>query len=329
MGGGDRNDALAGSVKRAPTIRAVTLPETMEGHPAAQSDHFITLGMRTFVAGTVGALLLVVAYVPVRAQRKALRANSATTSAALEAPVVIPFTRGARHLRTLRVRVGADSADSLFDTGGGRTVISPRDSALLGCTPGGRGFGVRLTGEVLCGHSCASVALGVEPFEVTNDAGVLHLATMLGPGAPAVRGMIAFMERPVWTLDPERGRLWVDQVSPITALASDGGAPASVSPASDPVGVYRTTTLVGGHPHDGVMEIRREKGTLVGEALDVGEDDVHLLYDVAMRGDTLGYDIHIPGTVPVRLVFDGATGRGIWGDGGVKRGGSVEMVKVR
>lgn len=375
-------------------------------------------------------------------------------SASLAQPVIIPFTRGARHLRTVWVRVGADSADYLFDTGGGITVISPRDSALLGCTPGGRGFGVRLTGEVLSGHNCANVTLGIGPFEVTNDAGVLDLTTMLGPGAPAVRGMIAlnsfagraltldlahermvvetpsslaervrhmtpvpmrlatgehggqlavyvgvrarngamlwmewdsennvstlvspqalsllggdstsrmndlpvalasgmnvvipmmtkanmihdgvlsaaFMERATWTVDLEHGRLWAGPVMPLASLPESGSVVARVPPSRDPVGLYRTTTFVGGHPHVGVMEIRRDGDKLLAEARDVGEDDEHALYDLVMHGDTLGYDIHIPGPVPVRVVFDGFTGRGTWGDGGVKRGGAVEMVKVR
>lgn len=354
----------------------------------------------------------------------------------------------------MRVRVGIDSADYLFDTGGGITVISPRDSALLGCTPGGRGFGVRLTGEVLSGHNCANVMLGVGPLEVTSDAGVMDLAAMLGPRARAVRGMIglnsfaghaltldlahdrmvlettaslaerarhmtpvpmriatgehggqltvyvglrarngamlwmewdsennastlvspqalallggdsssrmtdltvmiapgvdvvvpmmtkanmihdgvlsaAFMERAEWTADLEHGRLWVGPIAPVTALPDSGTVTAHVPPSSDPIGVYRTTTYVGGHPHPGVMEIKREGGKLLAEGRDVGEDDVHTLYDVAMHGDTLSYDIHIPNAVPVRVLFDGATGRGTWGDGGVKRGGTVEMVKVR
>lgn len=354
----------------------------------------------------------------------------------------------------MRVRVGADSADYLFDTGGGVTVISPRDSALLGCTPGSRGFGVRLTGEVLSGHTCANVTLGVGPLQLTNDAGVLDLAAQLGPGAPAVRGMIAlnsfaghaltldlahermvvetsaslaervrhmtpvpmrvatgehgeqltvyvgvrarngamlwmeldsennastlispqalallggdstsrmtdlpiplapsvdvvipmmtkanmihdgvlsaaFIERAIWTVDLEHGRLWVGPLSPVTSVANGDSSRARVAPSTDPVGVYRTTTSVGGHPHVGVMEIRREGGKLVAGGRDVGEDDIHELYDVAMNGDTLSYDIHIPNAVPVRVVFDGVAGKGTWGDGGVKRGGTVEMVKVR
>jgi hypothetical protein len=409
--------------------------------------------MRSLIPGATCALLLVAAAEPVRAQHDAFVTTPAPT--ALAAPVTIPLTRGAGHLRTIKVRVGRDSADYLFDTGGGITVISPQDSAMLGCTPGGKGFGVRLTGEALAGRTCANVTLGVGPLAVRIDAGVMDLAAMLGPRAPAVRGMISlnafdgqaltldlaherlivetpaslatrvkgmtpvpmrlatgehggqltvyvglrarngamlwfewdsennastlispqalallggdstsrvtdlpvalapglevviptmtkgnmihdgglsagFLERAVWTVDLAHSRLWVGPVAPITTLAAvTAEAPAPVPPSRDPTGVYRTTTHVGARTNAGVMEIRREHGSLVAFARDVGEDDSHPLYDVEMRGDTLRYDIHIPGPVPVQVVFDGLSGRGTWGDGGVKRGGVTEAVKVR
>jgi hypothetical protein len=373
-------------------------------------------------------------------------------ASSLAEPVTIPFIRGAGHLRTIKVRVGQDSADYLFDTGGGVTVISPQDSALLGCTPGGRAFGVRLTGEVLSGRTCANVTVGVGPLQVTTDAGVMDLAKLVGPGAPKVRGLVSlnafegraltldlahermivetptslaarvrqmtpvpmrlatgehggqltvyvglrarngamlwfewdsennastlvspealallggdstsrmtdlpitlapaldavipmmtkgnmihdgvlsagFMERATWTVDLAHGKLWVGPIAPIAALA--GGNDPVIPPSRDAVGVYRTSTHVGARTNAGVMVIRRENGRLVAEARDVGEDGVHPLYDVVMHGDTLSYAIHIPGPVPVQMVFDGLTGKGTWGDGGVKRGGVTEAVKVR
>lgn len=402
--------------------------------------------------GATCALLCFAVAAPARAQRSAFAAT--TNAATLAAPVTIPLSRGAGHLRTLKVRVGTDSADYLFDTGGGITVISPQDSATLGCTPGGRGFGVRLTGEVLSGPTCANVALGVGPFHVVSDAGVMDLARMLGSRAPAVRGMIAlnafagraltldlahermivetpaslearvrgmtelpmrlatgehggqltvyvgvrakngamlwmewdsennastliapqalallggdstrrmtdlpvtlasgvttvipmmtksnmihdgvlsagFMERAVWTVDLARGRLWVGPITPIATLPDSSAAAAVTPPSRDPVGVYHTLVHVGARTNTGVMEIRRENGRLVAFGRDIGEDETHELHDVAMHGDTLRYDIHIPGPVPMQLVFDGLTGKGTWGDGGVKRGGAAEAVKVR
>ena len=409
--------------------------------------------MRSISSGAVGALLLSVSSFGAAAQQDA---RALTSGSRVSAPVTIPFTRGPAHLRTIKVPVGADSADYLFDTGGGVTVLSPQDSALLGCTPGGQRFGVRLTGEVLSGRTCANVTLDVGPFRVTTDAGVMDLAKLLGPGAPKVRGMVSlnafegraltldlahermivetpaslaarvrqmtplpvrlatgehggqlavyvgvrarngamlwfewdsennastlvspaaltllggdstsrmtdlpvtlargldvvipmmtkgnmihdgvlsagFMERAVWTVDLAHGKLWVGQIAPITALV--GGASSSsasiLPPSRDPAGVYRTRTHVGSRVNAGVMEIRRENGGIVAWARDVGEDEVHPLYDVSMHGDTLRYDIHIPGPVPVAVVFDGLTGKGTWGDGGIKRGGVTEAVKVR
>ena len=407
--------------------------------------------MRSIITAALAALLLPVSSNDGLAQQ----ASTASRASSTAAPVTIPFTRGPGHLRTIKVRVGTDSADYLFDTGGGVTVISPQDSALLGCTPGGRGFGVRLTGEALSGRTCANVALGVGPFTVTTDAGVMDLARLLGPGAPKVRGQVSlnafvgraltldlahermivespaslaervrhmtpvpmriatgehggqltvyvglrarngamlwfewdsennastlvspealallggdstrrmtdlpvtlasglevtipmmtkgnmihdgvlsagFMERAVWTVDLAQGKLWVGPVASISAMVTAESAAAPLAPPSrDPVGLYRTTTHVGARANAGVMEIRRDKGRLVAFARDVGEDDVHELHDVAMRGDTLSYAIHIPGPVPVQVVFDGLSGKGTWGDGGVKRGGVTEAVKVR
>jgi hypothetical protein len=408
--------------------------------------------MHAPIIGAGCALLLVTAAAPAAAQLHT--STSTSTDGRLSAPVILPLTRGPAHLRTIKVRVGSDSADYLFDTGGGITVISPHDSAALGCTPGGRGFGVRLTGEVLSGTNCANVTLGVGPFEVTTDAGVMDLSRLLGPRAPVVRGLISlnafegraitldlardrvvvetpsslaervrhmtpvpmriatgehggqltvyvglrakngamlwfewdsennastliapqalallggdstrqmtdlpvtlapgvdvvlpvmrkanmihdgvlsagFMERAVWTVDLSHGRLWVGPVSPVLALSEANSSARTATPAHHPVGVYETTTIVGGRPQHGLMEIRRVDGRLVAQGRGIGEDDVHPLYDVAMSGDTLTYNIHLPDPVPVRIVFDGLSGKGIWGDGGVKRGGATEAVKRR
>jgi hypothetical protein len=168
------------------------------------------------------------------------------------------------------------------------------------------------------------------------------LSVTLAPGVDVVIPMMTkanmihdgvlsagFMERAVWTVDLAHSRLWVGPITPLATLPDSNAARSPVPPSRDPVGVYRTTTHVGTRANVGVMEIRRDGGRLVASARDLGEDDVHSLYDVAMHGDTLSYDIHIPGPVPVRLVFDGLAGKGTWGDGGVKRGGATEAVKVR
>ena len=108
-------------------------------------------------------------------------------------PDTLQLHRGPGHLRTLTVRVAGRDVEYLFDTGGGVTVISPEDSAALGCVPGGKGFGVRLTGEPLRGRNCANVDLAIGRIESRTDAGVMDLAKLLGPGAPPVHGMISLM----------------------------------------------------------------------------------------------------------------------------------------
>lgn len=147
----------------------------------------------------------------------ALAVLGAPALAAQRAPIEIPLQHGRGQLRTMRVRVGGDTADYMFDTGGGVTVISPQDSARLGCTPGGAGFGVRLTGQQLSGRKCANVTLGVGPFDATDDAGVMDLAKMVG--APNVRGMIAlpsFRDRAI-TLDLAHDRLIVETPKSLAA----------------------------------------------------------------------------------------------------------------
>jgi hypothetical protein len=394
------------------------------------------------------------AFTPLLAHAQRDAARSPSVAPALENPAVIPLQRGPGHLRTLRVQVGGDSADYLFDTGGGVTVISPQDSALLGCVAGGRGFGVRLTGEALTGRNCANVTIGVGPLQVTTDAGVMDLARLLGPNVPRVRGLISlsafegraitldlaherlivetpaslaervktmtdvpvriatgehggqltayvgvraqngamlwlewdsennastlmapyaiallggdsasrasdlrvalapgrgvvipvlrkdnmihdgvlsagFIERAVWTVDLAHGRMWAGPIAPVLALDTTRASGQPVLPSRDAVGVYETTTMVGGRPQHGVMQIRRENGKLVGVARGIGEDDPLPLYDVAMTGDTLTYDIHLPNPLPIRIVFEGLSGTGTWGDGGVKRGGATTAVKRR
>ncbi|HEX6533728.1 MAG TPA: hypothetical protein VF041_03975, partial [Gemmatimonadaceae bacterium] len=396
-----------------------------------------------FAAALTALVITTAPGTPERPVRPAVRT-------ATDVPVVIPLQRHAGHLRTIRVRVGADTADFLFDTGGGTTVISARDSAALGCTPGGRRFGVRLTGEVLSGRTCANVTLGVGPLEVTEDAGVMELGRILGPRAPAVRGLISlaafrgrlltvdlahdrlvletpaslaarvramtpvdvrlatgaaggeldafvgvrapggaelwlewdsengastllapyaaamlggdstarkmdlrlplatgadatvpvmikgdmihdgvlsagFIERAVWTLDLERGRMWIGTVAPILELP----APAirGVAPMTDPAGVYETTVMVGGHPQHAILEITRTGGRLTGRVRAIGEDDAIEVRDIEMRGSTLSYRVMIPDPVPVHLTFVGTEGEGAWGDGGVSRGGPARAVK--
>ncbi|HET7550072.1 MAG TPA: retropepsin-like aspartic protease [Gemmatimonadaceae bacterium] len=400
----------------------------------------ISTGLLALAAATASTL-------PAQAAQLAVPPAVRTAAAA---PTVIPLQRHAGHLRTISVRVGNDTVDYLFDTGGGTTVISPRDSAALGCTPGGKQFGVRLTGEALSGRTCANVTLGVGPLEVTDDVGVMDLGRILGPRAPAVRGMISlasfrgrlltvdlahdilvletpasleararsmtpvdvrlatgeaggmlgafvgvrtpdgaelwlewdsengaptllasyavamlggdstarradlhlplaagvdatvpvmmkadmihdgvlsagFIERAVWTLDLEHGRMWVGPVAPILELRV--AAAHAVPPATDPVGVYETTAMVGGRAQHAILEITRTDGRLTGRVRAVGEDETIEVRDIVMNGGELSYRVMGPTSIPIHLTFVGTEGQGTWGDGGVSRGGDARAVK--
>ena len=98
---------------------------------------------------------------------------------------------------------------------------------------------MRLTGEVLSRRTCANVALGIGPYRVTTDAGVMDVAKLLGadstrrmsdlpvslaPGLQVVVPMMTkgnmihdgvpsagFMERAVWTVDLAHGKPWGGQ----------------------------------------------------------------------------------------------------------------------
>lgn len=162
-------------------------------------------------------LLIFLAAAPLVAQ------NNSTSRSKASSPTVIPLHRGPGLLRTIRVRVGRDTADFLFDTGGGVTVISPEDSATLGCTPGGKMFGVRLTGETISGRTCANVTLGVGPFETTSDVGVIDMARFLGGTGLKVRGLISlqsFRGR-LLTMDLEHDRLIVETPNSLGARIRD------------------------------------------------------------------------------------------------------------
>jgi hypothetical protein len=156
----------------------------------------------------------------------------------LNGPTIIPLRRGPGLFRTIRVRVGNDSADYLFDTGGGVTVVSPQDSAIIGCTPGGKGFGVRFNGEPLSGRVCANVSLGVGPLDVTNDAGVLDLARLLGDNGPKVRGLVS--------LQSFRGRLLTIDLANDRLILETPQSLASRVRDMTPVDMRLATGVAGG-----------------------------------------------------------------------------------
>jgi len=145
------------------------------------------------------------------------------SAAAAQSPIVIPLGHPTPTMRTVRVAIGGDSLDFLFDTGGGVTVISPEVAAKIGCTPSGRSVGFRMTGQMLAGPYCHDVALSVGGLSLHDDAGVMDFAKILGPNAPKVGGMISLstLRGRALTLDLEHERLTIETPASLAARVRD------------------------------------------------------------------------------------------------------------
>lgn len=143
----------------------------------------------------------------------------ATSSAVAQAPITIPLDHPTPTMRTVRVAIGGDSLDFLFDTGGGVTVISPEVAARIGCTPSGRSVGFRMTGQMLAGPYCHDVALSIGGLALHDDASVMDFAKILGPTAPKVGGMISLstLRGRALTLDLTHDRLVVESPASLAA----------------------------------------------------------------------------------------------------------------
>lgn len=139
--------------------------------------------------GLVSLMLLLVCSVlshPVEGQA----APDAVSS--LDVPVTIPLESYAGTvLRKVKVVIAGDTLDFLIDTGGGVTLISPSLAEALGCTPGGRAHGYRMSGDELEWKTCPDVPLEMGDFRTTVEAGVFDLMPLIGSNAPVVHGMIS------------------------------------------------------------------------------------------------------------------------------------------
>lgn len=145
------------------------------------------------------------------------------SSVSAQSPIAIPLGHPTPTMRTVRVAIGGDSLDFLFDTGGGVTVISPEVAARIRCTPSGRSVGFRMTGQMLAGPYCHDVSLSIGGLSLHDDAGVMDFAQILGPNAPKVAGMISlstFRGRAL-TLDLAHERLVVETPASLAARVRD------------------------------------------------------------------------------------------------------------
>lgn len=196
------HDAPARGVLAAPARVGATLAREVPVHVPHVVPLAVAAAMSSGIAGRA----------PEAPARPSLQARET-------APVAIPLRTLFGRLRTVRVRVGEDSLDFLFDTGNGTTLLSPELATKLGCHPVGRAVGFRMTGERMEGPRCEGVHLEVGGIAVELSAGVVDVSRLLDRPAPGVAGVLslaAFAGRAI-TLDLARGRLVVESPASLAA----------------------------------------------------------------------------------------------------------------
>jgi len=129
------------------------------------------------------------------------------------APDTLPLRPYVGRLRTLTVEVAGESGAFLFDTGGGRTLVTPEVAERVGCEPAGRSVGFRMSGERVDFALCGEVSLEMqgEPFP-HSEVAVFDLMGLLPEGLPTLDGLVSletFRDLPV-TLELAADRLVVE-----------------------------------------------------------------------------------------------------------------------
>lgn len=130
---------------------------------------------------------------------------------ALPHPVELRLAPYLRVLRTLAVG-GEGGVPYLFDTGGGLTVVTPKEAARLGCQPFGRVTGFRANGERLDLGRCGPMVLDLGGLRLSDEAAVLDLMALIGGNAPEVAGLISLqtLSGHAFTLDLAHDRLTIE-----------------------------------------------------------------------------------------------------------------------
>jgi len=154
------------------------------------------------------------------------RADTATPPPAGTSIAAIELGDFMGRLRSVRVAIGGEEGTFLVDTGGGVTFASPAFAERIGCKPWGRITGFRLTGERLDLPRCEGVPIGLADGRTLapRTIGVLDLAPLLPPDAPAVDGSLALdaLDGTVFTLDLRAGTLVFE--TPESLAARSAGA---------------------------------------------------------------------------------------------------------
>ena len=130
-------------------------------------------------------------------------------SAAVEVPLV-PYVG---RLVTVDAAIEGEAVRLLFDTGGGETFINPAIAARIGCTPSGRGAGLRASGERIDFQYCPEVTILIGGIAFNHpQVAVWDVQAVLPDGVPVVDGVLSlntFARQPV-TLDLKRRQLTLE-----------------------------------------------------------------------------------------------------------------------
>lgn len=169
----------------------------------------------------LAASALLLALVAPSARAGAPAADSATPAASASPAAAIELGDFMGRLRSVRVSIAGQEGTFLVDTGGGVTFASPAFAERIGCKPWGRITGFRLTGERLDLPRCEGVAIGLPDGRTLapRTIGVLDLAPLLPPDAPAVDGSLALdaLDGQVFTLDLRAGTLVFETAETLAA----------------------------------------------------------------------------------------------------------------
>jgi hypothetical protein len=172
-----------------------------------------------FVTGAWTGLLLSVLPSPPTGAQPAVAVPEASPAmpgvqrAADNGAVAVPLEPYAGRLVTVSATLRGEKVSLLLDTGGGQTLITPRAAARIGCTPGGRSVGFRMTGErVVFGH-CGPMDLQIasRTFAMA-DIAVWDVMAVLPKDLPPLDGILAldaFVGQP-FTLELAARRLTLE-----------------------------------------------------------------------------------------------------------------------
>lgn len=228
-------------------------------------------------------------------------------------------------LKTVDVKVGAQTVPFLFDTGGGLTVVTPDVAKRLGCIPFGQVTGFRATGEKITEKRCGPVTLQIGAYLTHGETGVFDLMGMIRgqverarkagkdvPMPPTLGGLIGLssFQHQIITLDYAHDRIIVE--TPRSALIRT----SSMQPVKARVASEASGSV------DVFLQARAQTGTLWLE-LDSGNNGPTLLAPHAIRqlgmalpkGKRQSLDIDliglgkVPATVMRRpMIYDGQLG---------------------